>query len=56
VVIQCRFEVWSNEYNILLKPILDGFADVVYGSRFGWIRIEYCFLAQYRKQILTFFF
>ncbi len=23
-----------NEYNILLKPILDGFADVVYGSRF----------------------
>ena len=22
------------EYNILLKPILDGFADVVYGSRF----------------------
>lgn len=24
----------SNEYNILLKPILDGYADVVYGSRF----------------------
>ena len=23
-----------NEYNILLKPILDNFADVVYGSRF----------------------
>ena len=23
-----------NEYNILIKPILDGFADVVYGSRF----------------------
>jgi hypothetical protein len=23
-----------NEINILLKPILDGFADVVYGSRF----------------------
>jgi hypothetical protein len=23
-----------NEYSILLKPILDGFADVVYGSRF----------------------
>ena len=22
------------EYNILLKPVLDGFADVVYGSRF----------------------
>lgn len=24
----------SSEYNILLKPILDGYADVVYGSRF----------------------
>jgi glycosyltransferase involved in cell wall biosynthesis len=23
-----------NEYNILLKPVLNGFADVVYGSRF----------------------
>ncbi len=23
-----------NEYNLLIKPILDGFADVVYGSRF----------------------
>jgi glycosyltransferase involved in cell wall biosynthesis len=23
-----------NEYNILLKPVIDGFADVVYGSRF----------------------
>jgi len=23
-----------NEFNILLKPVLDGFADVVYGSRF----------------------
>jgi hypothetical protein len=23
-----------NEFNILMKPILDGFADVVYGSRF----------------------
>ena len=23
-----------NEFNILLKPMLDGFADVVYGSRF----------------------
>ncbi|HBA53718.1 MAG TPA: glycosyl transferase, partial [Syntrophorhabdus aromaticivorans] len=22
------------EYNLLLKPIVDGFADVVYGSRF----------------------
>jgi glycosyltransferase involved in cell wall biosynthesis len=23
-----------NEFNILLKPVLDGYADVVYGSRF----------------------
>ena len=23
-----------NEYNLLLKPVLDGYADVVYGSRF----------------------
>ena len=23
-----------NEFNVLLKPIIDGFADVVYGSRF----------------------
>ncbi|MCX6276273.1 MAG: glycosyltransferase family 2 protein, partial [Bacteroidetes bacterium] len=23
-----------NEYNLLIKPIVDGFADVVYGSRF----------------------
>jgi len=23
-----------NEYNILLKPVIDGYADVVYGSRF----------------------
>jgi glycosyltransferase involved in cell wall biosynthesis len=58
IVIQdADLEYDPQEYNLLLKPILDGFADVVYGSRFmgGNPHRILFFLAFYRQQSINLF-